>query len=74
MATTQELYLVSIPNNGKKPDAVFYSLANSLKSRSDIRLHKFETPALNVGTLDSLMAVSEDLSKLTSQVEVNLCL
>ena len=46
------------------------SLQNSVKDKSHCRLHKFETPALTVGTLDSLMSLSDDLIKLNTQVEV----
>lgn len=71
MSSVQQLYLVSVPNGGKNPDSLFSSLQNSIKDKSSCRLHKFETPALTVGTLDSLMSLSDDLIKLNTQVEVS---
>ena len=70
MSGNQQLYLVSIPNHGKSPDTVFAALDANIKDKSMCRLHKFETPSLTVGTLDSLMSLSDDLVKLNTQVEV----
>ena len=68
--STQQLYLASVPNGGKNPANVFASLQNAVKEVPHIRLHAVETPALNVGTLDALMHLSDDLVKLNTQVEV----
>lgn len=70
MSSTQQLFMVSIPNCGKKPESVFSSLQNIIREKSLCKVHRFDIPALNVGTLDSLMAISDDLIKLNTQVEV----
>lgn len=69
MSSLQQLYLISIPNSGKNSDSLFSSLQNSIYDKSICRLYKFETPMLTVGTLDSLMSLSDDLIKLNTQVE-----
>ncbi len=66
----QQLYLASLPLNGKKADALFAALQNDVANSNNLKLYKFETPALTVGTLDSLMSMSDDLVKLNAQVEV----
>jgi hypothetical protein len=62
------LLLVTIPNNKESPDAAFLFLQNDLDSLA--KLYKFEIPAFTVGTLDSLLSLSDDLSKINTQVEV----
>ncbi|CAM9746359.1 unnamed protein product [Pylaiella littoralis] len=60
--------LVSLPNEQQPTDQVFRKLTNSsLKSYADI--FKVEVPALQVGTLDSLMQLSDDLVRIDMLVE-----
>ena len=66
----QQLWLVSVPNRGDSSDKTFENLQQNLTKNANARLHRFEIPALTVGTLDSLMALSDDLSKINTQIEV----
>lgn len=67
----QQLWLVTIPNNKASPDKTFSALRDRVESGGSCRLHRFEMPSLVVGTLDSLMSLSDDLTKINGQVEVN---
>jgi len=62
----QQLWLVTVPNRGDTPETTFSSLQRLIPSS---KIHRFEIPGLVVGTLDSLMALSDDLTKINSQVE-----
>mmetsp|Transcript_14575 Transcript_14575/g.21967 ORF Transcript_14575/g.21967 Transcript_14575/m.21967 type:complete len:436 (+) Transcript_14575:82-1389(+) len=62
----QQLWLVTVPNRGESPDSTFSALQRQAPS---CKLHRFEIPSLVVGTLDSLMALSDDLNKINNQVE-----
>jgi hypothetical protein len=69
----QQLWLVTVPNSkGSKgsSDKTYEALRDNLENPGLCRIHRFEMPSLVVGTLDSLMALSDDLSKINSQVEV----
>lgn len=63
----QQLWLITLPNNRESPDSICETLRMNVQNS---RFHRFEVPSLVVGTLDSLMALSDDLSKINSQVEV----
>lgn len=63
----QQLWLVTIPNRGESPEATYTSLQRLIPTS---KIHRFEIPGLVVGTLDSLMALSDDLTKINTQVEV----
>ena len=65
----QQLWLTTVPNAGKPADQTFNALRDKVESNGLCRLHRFDIPALTVGTLDSLMALSDDLSKINGQVE-----
>lgn len=62
----QQLWLVTVPNKGDSPESVLETLRLNVSSA---RLHRFVVPNLVVGTLDSLMALSDDLAKINAQVE-----
>ena len=63
----QQLWLVTIPNNKDSSEATFEKLRSNVQS---CKLYRFEIPNLVVGTLDSLITLSDDLTKINSQVEV----
>ena len=63
--------LVTLPNSNDSHDTTLAALAKGTQDRSLCRLHRFEVPALHTGTLDSLIALSDELSKYNSQVEVS---
>lgn len=67
----QQLYLVTVPNGKGSSDKTFAALKDSVENTGLCKLHRFDMPSLVVGTLDSLMALSDDLTKINSQVEVN---
>ena len=64
------VWLVTVPNKKESPNTVFSNLASSLEAKGQCQLYRFEIPELVVGTLDSLMALSDDLNKIGAQVEV----
>ena len=64
----QQLWLVCVPNQGASADKVFQALS-AVGANDCGSVHRFETPALVVGTLDSLVAISDELIKLNVQVE-----
>lgn len=66
----QQLWLVSIPNRGDGANASISALTSAVVNPGLAKFHKFEIPNLVVGTLDSLVALSDDLNKLNGQVEV----
>jgi V-ATPase subunit C len=66
----QQLWLVTVPNGKGSPDKTLSALRAYVETPGNCRIHRFEMPSLVVGTLDSLMALSDDLSKINSQVEV----
>lgn len=67
----QALLLVTAPNNsdGKTYEKIASSLSSSFGDQ--VKLHRFEMPIkqLTVGTLDSLIALSDDLQKINSATE-----
>ena len=65
-----QLWFVSVPNRGEKGDATHAQLQNKVATAGFCRIHRFEIPSLVVGTLDSLMALSDDLVKINTQIEV----
>ncbi len=62
-----QLWLVTVPNNKDSPDTTLEALKLNVPHS---RFHSFLVPPLVVGTLDSLMTLSDDLSKINAQVEV----
>lgn len=64
-----QLWFVSVPNRGEKGDATHAQLQNKVATAGFCRIHRFEIPSLVVGTLDSLMALSDDLVKINTQIE-----
>lgn len=61
-----QLWLITVPNNKQQPAATFKTIKNSV---SDCPLFHFEMPNLVVGTLDTLMSLSDELAKVNGQVE-----
>lgn len=64
------VWLVTVPNNKENAKTTFTVVSNELKSSCE--LYRFKVPGLTVGTLDTLIALSDDLSKISQQVEVSL--
>jgi V-type H+-transporting ATPase subunit C len=65
-----QLWFVSVPNRGDKPESIHQQLQTKVAGQGLVRVHKFDIPSLVVGTLDSLMSLSDDLIKINTQVEV----
>jgi hypothetical protein len=63
------VWLVTVPNNKENSKTTFTVISNSVKQHCE--LYRFKTPSLTVGTLDSLIALSDDLAKISTQVEVS---
>lgn len=62
-----QLLLVSLPKKGTS----LQTIAGEFPS-DKCQISKFEIPALVVGTLDSLLALSDELVKTSAQVEVGI--
>lgn len=65
-----QIWLVTIPNNKEAPSGVFSAVAGQIDLKGAGRINRFTIPSMTVGTLDSLMALSDDLTKIGGQVEV----
>jgi hypothetical protein len=63
----QQLWLVTVPNNNDSPEKTCETLRLNVPN---CRFHRFQIPNLVVGTLDSLLVLSDDLVKVNGQVEV----
>ena len=65
----QQLWLVTIPvSSGGSSSKIKETIDRVVDPK---RVYKFEIPNdLTIGTLDTLMALSDDLNKINSQVEV----
>jgi hypothetical protein len=65
----KSFWLISVPKKESGPD-VFDELNRKVMSLDVAAEHyKFEIPDLRVGTLDSLMTLSDDLSKIDTFVD-----
>lgn len=62
-----QIWLVTIPNVGNNNKKTFTSIQELLYN---VKLNEIEIPHLVVGTLDSLIALADDLSKICTQAEV----
>jgi hypothetical protein len=65
---SNEVWLVTVPNNKENGKTIFTAISNQVQSVAEPMRFKF--PTLTVGTLDTLIALSDDLSKISTQVEV----
>lgn len=63
------MWLATVPNNKESPDTTFSNL-QGITANGLCKIYRFEIPSLVVGTLDSLMDLSDDLGKISTQVEV----
>lgn len=61
---------MTVPKNKESANNVYNTVSGPLEGRGSTQTFRFEIPDLVVGTLDSLMALSDDLNKIGSQVEV----
>ena len=64
-------FLVSISNDGGAPEQAYRKMqsAGACPEAPFAEMFKFEVPSLTVGTLDTLMTLSDDLVKTDSIVE-----
>lgn len=65
-----QVWLVTVPNNSNDPQSTFTALQKSVSGGAGHKIYRIELPNLVVGTLDSLMSLSDELSKINIQVEV----
>ncbi len=64
------MWLVTVPNGKQSSESTFSSIQTSVTANAISKVFRFEMPTLVVGTLDTLMALSDDLGKISNQVEV----
>ena len=64
-------WLVAIPNDDRNPEVTFNKLTSQTVGRGLCEVSKFKIPSkcMKVGTLDSLMALSDDLAKIDTATE-----
>jgi hypothetical protein len=64
-------FLVSISNDGGAPEQAYRKMqsAGACPEAPFAEMFKFEVPSLTVGTLDTLMTLSDDLVKTANVVE-----
>eukprot|EP01039_Chlorochromonas_danica_P007204 gene7204-7970_t len=62
------LWLVTLPKKKDKANAAFTALAGEVQSEH-CQVNRFDIPSLVVGTLDTLLGLSDDLTKISAQVE-----
>ncbi|KAJ1459551.1 hypothetical protein M885DRAFT_45986 [Pelagophyceae sp. CCMP2097] len=67
MATSGKFWVLTVPNEGSSSDATFERLRSATNDVAKGSL--VQIPSLTVGTLDSLMALSDDMEKIDSAVE-----
>ena len=62
------VWLVTLPEEG----SISTSAISEALRRDDSKVMPFSTPSMAIGTLDSLMALTDDLVKINIQVEVRI--
>jgi len=67
MSATVAYWLIGVPNEGKGENNTRTSLNDKISSFA--RISQFSVPSLKVGTLDSLLTLSDELLKLDTFVE-----
>ena len=65
---SNEFWLLTVPNEGRTPEQTFERLRRYTDEFS--KGYLVQIPSLTVGTLDSLMALSDDMEKVDSSIEV----
>lgn len=65
--TVNTFWLVTVPNEGRPADDTFERLRRHTDESS--KGYTVQIPSLTVGTLDSLMALSEDMEKVDASIE-----
>ena len=68
----QQLWLVTVPNQGQQAETSYQAIQSGLAGDDSVRIHRFTIPSLPVSTLDALIALSDDLNKINTQVEVRI--
>jgi len=63
-------FMITVPSEGSSRESVWSNLQSRTTQESDLSTnYKINVPDLRVGTLDSLMALSDDLQKIDHYVE-----
>lgn len=66
----QQLWLVTMPNLRDGPRETLSKVKSAVEGGDLGSIYEFSIPPLSVGTLDSVVALSDDLNKINTQVEV----
>jgi len=66
---SNQYWLISVPTENKKEDATRKRLESKTSAFSICSLFPFPLPTLKVGTIDALMALSDELTKIDTAVE-----
>lgn len=65
-----QIWLTTIPNNKDHPDKTFSTIQAAVTASGYAKMARVDVPNLVVGTLDSLMSLADDLTKIGLVVEV----
>jgi hypothetical protein len=65
-----QIWLATMPNNRDHPDKTFAAIQSAVTASSYAKMSRVEVPNLTVGTLDTLMSLADDLTKIGMAVEV----
>jgi hypothetical protein len=69
-----QIWLATMPNNRDHPDKTFATIQSAVTASSYAKMSRVEVPSLTVGTLDTLMSLADDLTKIGMAVEVRCLL
>ena len=62
-----QFWLISVPLEGRSQQAAWAALKDKTEQEAELATsYRFNVPELRVGTLDSLLALSDDLAKVTA--------
>lgn len=64
------VWLVTVPNGRDHPDKTFSTIQGAVAASTSSKLFKVEIPNLVIGTLDALMSLADELTKIGLVVEV----
>ena len=65
-----QIWLATVPNNKDTPEKTFAAVQNVVTASSYCKTYRVDVPNLVVGTLDTLMSLADDMTKIGMNVEV----
>ena len=65
-----QIWLATVPNNKDHPDKTYAAIQSVMTASSYSKMSRVDVPNLVVGTLDTLMSLADDMTKIGTIVEV----